>query len=255
MISGVGVGHADADALRPGPAAGGGPASRRLLSLSESGFRARARRSMSGPCDGARPLGRSFSGCSWRACSPATGCSSHAAGFPAERRYRPTARPDEVASGHFVRPMWPVPEGSQRRSSKRTRTCRAMLQSDEGGSLVIALKPPVAKRRLIRRQVDARIAQEARRHSGAKCHHRQSAQHQDRRPRVALQLPIYAQGLDLDQLRQASEHLVRALQADPVFIGVNSDLDAVGAVRSRSPSTATSAAAIGVTPAPDRERR
>jgi hydrophobe/amphiphile efflux-1 (HAE1) family protein len=122
----------------------------------------------------------------------------------------------------------------------------ANVQSDEGGDLNIALKSLV-DRPLSAEQVATALRREVRNIPGTSVTitNPPAIRIGGRNARSGYQYTL--QGLDLTALQDASERLVRALDADPTFVGVNSDQDKV------APSVRVSidrrrAAALGVTP-------
>jgi HAE1 family hydrophobic/amphiphilic exporter-1 len=100
----------------------------------------------------------------------------------------------------------------------------ADVHSDEGGSLVIALKP-LSQRRLSADQVIRELRQKLRDIPGTSITfvNPPSIQIGGRFARSSYQYTL--QGLDLGELQQTSGQLVQELQKDPTFTGVNSDQD------------------------------
>ena len=122
----------------------------------------------------------------------------------------------------------------------------ADVQGDEGGDMNIALKP-LSQRRLSADQVTNELRRKLRNIPGTAItfNNPPVIRIGGRGSRSSYQYTL--QGLDLPELQQASIDLVRALQDDPTFVGVNSDQDTV------SPSVRVAidrgrAAALGVTP-------
>jgi hydrophobe/amphiphile efflux-1 (HAE1) family protein len=120
------------------------------------------------------------------------------------------------------------------------------LQSDEGGSLNIALKP-LSQRRLTADQVTRELRAKLQDVPGTSVTivNPPSIKIGGRGSRSSYQYTL--KGLDLAELQDASIRLVRALQDDSTFVGVNSDFDVA------APSVEVSldrnrAAALGVTP-------
>jgi HAE1 family hydrophobic/amphiphilic exporter-1 len=119
------------------------------------------------------------------------------------------------------------------------------LQSDEGGSLTIALKP-LSERALTADQVARELRAKLRDipGTGVTIVNPPSIRIGGRSTRSSYQYTL--KGLDLAELESASTRLVQALQTDPTFVGVNSDFDQA------APSVAVTidrnrAAALGVT--------
>ena len=98
------------------------------------------------------------------------------------------------------------------------------LQSDESGSLTIALKP-LSARKLSADGVATELRRKLRDIPGTSVTivNPPSIRIGGRRSRSSYQYTL--KGLNLAELQQASVRLVRALQADPTFVGVNSDFD------------------------------
>jgi len=122
----------------------------------------------------------------------------------------------------------------------------AYVHSDEGGSLVIALKP-LSQRRLSADQVIRELRQKLRDIPGTSITfvNPPSIQIGGRFARSSYQYTL--QGLDLGELQQTASQLVQELQKDPTFIGVNSDQDQL------APSVHVAidrgrAASLGITP-------
>jgi multidrug efflux pump subunit AcrB len=122
----------------------------------------------------------------------------------------------------------------------------ADVQGDEGGDMNIALKP-LSERKLSADQVTNELRSKLRNIPGTAVtfNNPPIIRIGGRGSRSSYQYTL--QGLDLPELQQASVDLVRALQDDPTFVGVNSDQDEV------SPSVRVAidrgrAAALGVTP-------
>ncbi|HSS14197.1 MAG TPA: efflux RND transporter permease subunit, partial [Rhizomicrobium sp.] len=122
----------------------------------------------------------------------------------------------------------------------------ADVQGDEGGDMSLALKP-LSQRRLSADEVTAELRRKLRNIPGTAItfNNPPTIRIGGRGSRSSYQYTL--QGLDLPELQLASEELVKALQDDPTFVGVNSDQDMV------SPSVRVSidrgrAAALGVTP-------
>ena len=122
----------------------------------------------------------------------------------------------------------------------------ADVQSDEGGDMTIALKP-LGERKLSADQVTNELRRKLRDIPGTSITfvNPPTIRIGGRGSRSTYQYTL--QGLDLGELQQASVALVHALQADPTFVGVNSDQDDV------APSVHVAidrvrAAALGVTP-------
>jgi len=122
----------------------------------------------------------------------------------------------------------------------------ADVQGDEGGDLQISLKP-LSQRRLSADQVTTELRRKLRNIPGTSVtfNNPPVIRVGGRNARSSYQYTL--QGLDLPELQQASQDLVRAMQDDPTFVGVNSDQDMV------SPSVRVAidrrrAAALGVTP-------
>ncbi|MEO8302454.1 MAG: efflux RND transporter permease subunit, partial [Rhizomicrobium sp.] len=122
----------------------------------------------------------------------------------------------------------------------------ADVQGDEGGDMNVALKP-LSERDLSADKVTAELRRKLRNIPGTSVtfNNPPVIRVGGRGSRSSYQYTL--QGLDLPELQQASEDLVRAMQEDPTFVGVNSDQDMV------SPSVRVSidrgrAAALGVTP-------
>ena len=120
------------------------------------------------------------------------------------------------------------------------------LQSDEGGELVIALKP-LGKRHLSADQVAAELREKLKNLPGTSVTIKNppTIRIGARGSRSTYQYTL--QGLDLADLQLGAKRLVQALKGDPTFVGVNSDQDDV------SPSVQVAinrdrAAALGVTP-------
>ena len=120
------------------------------------------------------------------------------------------------------------------------------ITSDEGGDMTIALKP-LSERKLSANDVATELRGKLRDIPGTSITitNPPSIRVGGRGSRSSYQYTL--QGLDLDELQGASSRLVQALQADPTFIGVNSDHD------NASPSVHVDidrrkAAALGVTP-------
>ena len=120
------------------------------------------------------------------------------------------------------------------------------LQSDESGGLNIALKP-LAERRLTADQVTRELRAKLRDIPGTSVTivNPPSIRIGGRGSRSSYQYTL--KGLDLTELQNTSLRLVRALQSDPTFVGVNSDFDQA------APSVEVAidrnrAAALGVTP-------
>jgi HAE1 family hydrophobic/amphiphilic exporter-1 len=122
----------------------------------------------------------------------------------------------------------------------------ADVHSDEGGSLIIALKP-LSQRRLSADEVIRELRQKLRDIPGTSITfvNPPSIQIGARHARSSYQYTL--QGLDLGELQQSASQLVRELQKDPTFVGVNSDQDEL------APSVHVKidrgrAASLGVTP-------
>ncbi|HEY5082885.1 MAG TPA: efflux RND transporter permease subunit, partial [Rhizomicrobium sp.] len=122
----------------------------------------------------------------------------------------------------------------------------AYAHSDEGGDFVIALKP-LSQRSLTADEVTRQLRRELSDIPGANYTfvNPPSIQIGARRSRSTYQYTL--QGLDLTELQQAAQQLARALQKDPIFVGIDSDQDDV------APSVHVTidrarAAALGVTP-------
>jgi HAE1 family hydrophobic/amphiphilic exporter-1 len=122
----------------------------------------------------------------------------------------------------------------------------AALQSDEGGSLVIALKP-LAQRRLSADQLTTELRAQLGDIPGTKVTivNPPSIRIGGRSSRSSYQYTL--RGLDLARLQDYSIRLVDVLQRDTTFVGVNSDFDRA------APSVEVSidrarAGALGVTP-------
>ena len=120
------------------------------------------------------------------------------------------------------------------------------LQTDEKGDMTIALKP-LSERTLSANEVATELRGKLRDIPGTSVTitNPPSIRMGGRGARSSYQYTL--QGLDLDELENASARLVLALQADPTFIGVNSDHD------NASPSVHVDidrrkAAALGITP-------
>ncbi|MDE2495720.1 MAG: efflux RND transporter permease subunit, partial [Alphaproteobacteria bacterium] len=120
------------------------------------------------------------------------------------------------------------------------------LQSDESGSLNIALKP-LSERALTADQVTRELRAKLRDIPGTRVTivNPPSIRIGGRSARSSYQYTL--KGLDLTELQDTSMRLMRALQEDPAFVGVNSDFDQA------APSVAVTidrnrAAALGVTP-------
>jgi hydrophobe/amphiphile efflux-1 (HAE1) family protein len=98
------------------------------------------------------------------------------------------------------------------------------LQSDESGSLVIALKP-LSERTLTADQVTIELRKKLRDIPGTRVTivNPPSIRIGGRSSRSSYQYTL--KGLDLAQLQDASLRLMRALRDDPTFVGVNSDFD------------------------------
>jgi HAE1 family hydrophobic/amphiphilic exporter-1 len=120
------------------------------------------------------------------------------------------------------------------------------VQSDEGGDLVISLKPRSA-RRLSADQVAAKLRKSLSDIPGAKVtiSNPPSIRIGGRGARSTYQYTL--QGLDFAELQQAAKRLGAALEHDPTFVGVNSDQDEV-APAVRVAIDRDRAAALGVTP-------
>jgi hydrophobe/amphiphile efflux-1 (HAE1) family protein len=122
----------------------------------------------------------------------------------------------------------------------------ADVQSDESGDMTIALKP-LGERKLSADQVTNELRRKLRDIPGTSITfvNPPTIRIGGRGSRSTYQYTL--QGLDLGELQLASEELVQALQADPTFVGVNSDQDKL------APSVHVEidrkrAAALGVTP-------
>ena len=122
----------------------------------------------------------------------------------------------------------------------------ADVQSDESGDMSIALKP-LSQRKLSADQVTNELRRKLRDIPGTSITfvNPPTIRIGGRGSRSTYQYTL--QGLDLAELQEASVDLVHALQADPTFVGVNSDQDDV------APSVHVTidrarAAALGVTP-------
>ena len=120
------------------------------------------------------------------------------------------------------------------------------ITSDEGGDMTIALKP-LSERALSASEVATELRGKLRDIPGTSITivNPPSIRIGGRNSRSSYQYTL--QGLDLDELQSASSRLVQALQADPTFVGVNSDHD------NASPSVHVDidrrrAAALGITP-------
>ncbi len=120
------------------------------------------------------------------------------------------------------------------------------LQSDESGSLVIALKP-LSERRLTADQITTELRVKLRDIPGTSVTivNPPSIRIGGRGSRSSYQYTL--KGLDLTELQDTSIRLMQTLQEDPTFVGVNSDFDQA------APSVAVTidrnrAAALGVTP-------
>jgi HAE1 family hydrophobic/amphiphilic exporter-1 len=98
------------------------------------------------------------------------------------------------------------------------------LQSDEGGSLVIALKP-LSQRRLTADQVTTELRKKLDDIPGTSVTivNPPTVKIGARQARSSYQYTL--KGISLDDLTNTSVRLVQALQADPTFVGVNSDFD------------------------------
>ena len=122
----------------------------------------------------------------------------------------------------------------------------ADVQGDEGGDMNIALRP-LAQRNLSADQVTAQLRRKLRNIPGTAItfNNPPIIRIGGRGSRSSYQYTL--QGLDLPELQQASVDLVRAMQDDPTFVGVNSDQDAV-APSVRVAIDRGRAAALGVTP-------
>ena len=120
------------------------------------------------------------------------------------------------------------------------------LQSDESGKLSIALKP-LSERQLTADQVTAELRTKLRDIPGTRVTivNPPSIQIGGRSSRSSYQYSL--KGLDLAELQDTSTRLVRALQQDPTFIGVNSDFD-VAAPSVEVAIDRNRAATLGVTP-------
>jgi HAE1 family hydrophobic/amphiphilic exporter-1 len=96
------------------------------------------------------------------------------------------------------------------------------LQSDEGGSLVIALKP-LSERRLSADQVTHELRAKLSDIPGTEVTivNPPSIRIGGRSSRSSYQYTL--KGLNLTELQDYSDRLVKALQRDPTFVGVNSD--------------------------------
>jgi HAE1 family hydrophobic/amphiphilic exporter-1 len=121
------------------------------------------------------------------------------------------------------------------------------LQSDEGGSLVIALKP-LSQRRLSADQVTTELRQKLDDIPGTSVTivNPPTVKIGARSSRSSYQYTL--KGINLEDLTNASVRLVRALQADSTFVGVNSDFDP-SAPALEVTIDRNKAAALGVTPA------
>jgi HAE1 family hydrophobic/amphiphilic exporter-1 len=121
------------------------------------------------------------------------------------------------------------------------------LQSDEGGSLVIALKP-LSERKLSADGVSTELRNKLGNIPGTSVTivNPPTVKIGARSSRSSYQYTL--KGISLDDLTDASAHLVRALQADPTFVGVNSDFDP-SAPALEVTIQRNKAAALGVTPA------
>ena len=122
----------------------------------------------------------------------------------------------------------------------------ALVQSDEGGGMDIALKP-LSQRKLSADQVVTELRGTLRNIPGTQItiNNPPSIRVGGRGSRSSYQYTL--QGLDFQQLLDTSNRLVKAMQADPVFVGVNSDQDRA------APSLQVDidrdrAAALGITP-------
>jgi hydrophobe/amphiphile efflux-1 (HAE1) family protein len=122
----------------------------------------------------------------------------------------------------------------------------ADVQGDEGGDMNIALKP-LSQRSLSADHVTTELRRKLRNIPGTSItfNNPPVIRVGGRGARSSYQYTL--QGLDLPELQQASQDLVRAMQEDPTFVGVNSDQDMV------SPSVRVAidrsrAATLGVTP-------
>ncbi len=122
----------------------------------------------------------------------------------------------------------------------------AYVHSDEGGSLIIALKP-LSQRRLSADEVIQELRRKLRDIPGTSITfvNPPSVQIGARSARSSYQYTL--QGLDLGELQQTASQLVQELQKDPTFVGVNSDQDRL------TPSVHVAidrgrAASLGITP-------
>ncbi len=120
------------------------------------------------------------------------------------------------------------------------------LQADEDGHLTIALKP-LSERGLSADQVAVELRRKLRSIPGTSITivNPPSIRIGGRGSRSSYQYTL--QGLDLGELQDTADRLVRAMERDPTFVGVNSDQDQA------SPSVEVAidrdrAAALGVTP-------
>ena len=148
----------------------------------------------------------------------------HAAGLPAQRRYRPASRQRPGRQRHLLRPVHQVRRrgpADHRGGSQRRRRCRRT----RAASLVIALKP-LAQRELSADQVTTELRAQARRHS------RHRASPSSIRPPsgsagAARAPPISTpcRAWIWPSCRTVSTRLMHAMQSDPTFVGVNSDHD------------------------------
>ncbi|HEV2268061.1 MAG TPA: efflux RND transporter permease subunit [Steroidobacteraceae bacterium] len=120
------------------------------------------------------------------------------------------------------------------------------LQSDESGVLVIALKP-LSQRRLSADQVTTELRAKLNDIPGTSVTivNPPTVKIGARSARSSYQYTL--KGLNLGQLADASVRLVRELQADPTFVGVNSDFDQ-SAPALEVAIERNKAAALGVTP-------
>jgi HAE1 family hydrophobic/amphiphilic exporter-1 len=121
------------------------------------------------------------------------------------------------------------------------------LQSDEGGSLVIALKP-LSERGLSADQVTTELRSKLNDIPGTSVTivNPPTVKIGARFSRSSYQYTL--KGINLDDLTDASVRLVRALQADPTFVGLNSDFDP-SAPALEVTIQRNKAGALGVTPA------
>jgi HAE1 family hydrophobic/amphiphilic exporter-1 len=120
------------------------------------------------------------------------------------------------------------------------------VSSDEGGNMDIALKP-LAERSLSADQVSNELRRKLRNIPGTSVTivNPPTIRVGGRGSRSSYQYTL--QGLDFAQLLETSQRLVKAMQTDPVFVGVNSDQDRA-APALQVDVDRNRAAALGITP-------